>query len=253
TTTIVLAPLALIPGMGGFLFKPLATAVAFAMLASFLLSRTFVPMMCGKFLPEETFSPHADATEPGGIANVIEKLQQRLNRLYERVLEAALEHRGIVLGVVGLLFVCSLGLSFGIGREFFPQVDAGQITIYLRAPSNLRLDAAEKRVAEFETFLRKHIPPEERTMIVSELGLDPDLSSADTANSGQHDAVIRVQLTEARRYTAQEYASRLRRAFAQDGRFADLRVSFDTGGMVQTALNLGQSAPIDIQIDGGTR
>src|SRR5262249_50707471 len=147
---------------------------------------------------------------------------------------------------------CALGLTFGIGREFFPQVDAGQITIYLRAPSNLRLDASEKRVAEVEHFLREQIPTEERMMIVSELVLDPDMSAAYTANSGQQDTVIRVQRTENRRFSAQEYASRLRRAFHADPRFADLRLSFDTGGMIQTALNFGQSSPIDIQIEGGT-
>jgi multidrug efflux pump subunit AcrB len=158
-----------------------------------------------------------------------------------------------VLSIVAVLFLGSLSLLLGIGREFFPQVDAGQITIYLRAPSNLRLDASEKRVAAVEKFLEEQIPASERTMIVSELGLDPDWSAAYTANAGQQDTIIRVQLSKERKRSAQDYAIQLRHAFAADPRFNDLRVLFDTGGMVSTALNFGVSSPIDIQIELGTR
>ena len=154
---------------------------------------------------------------------------------------------------MSFLFLGSLGLTPFIGREFFPQVDAGQITIYLRCPSNMRLDATTRRVAEFEEFVKKAIPIKEREMIVSEIGLDPDWSAAYTANSGQQDAIVRVQLSEARTKSAQEYASALRRLFEEAKQFADLRVSFDTGGMVSTALNNGASSPIDIQVTGGSR
>jgi multidrug efflux pump subunit AcrB len=260
TTIIVLAPLAFMPGMGGFLFRPLAMAVAFAMLASFLLSRTFVPMMCAKFLPEERRGPagHAGAEHPtnpgffGRLHGHIDRFLIRQTRRYERLLAFCLRHRFKVLGVVLALFILALCLFPFIGREFFPQVDAGQITMYVRAPSNLRLDANERRIAEVENFLEQQIPPTEREMIVSEMGLDPDWSAAYTANSGQQDTVIRIQLTEARRHSAQEYAVLLRHAFKEEPRFADLRVSFDTGGMVSTALNFGVSSPIDVQIEGGT-
>jgi multidrug efflux pump subunit AcrB len=268
TTTIVLAPLALMPGMGGFLFKPLALAVAFAMVTSFLLSRTFVPMMCAKFLPEEhrhrrhgPAHPNGHAHEPaheprGWFARLHHRfesfLDNRVTRAYARLLDLALRHRLAVLAAVGLLFVGSLCLTFGIGREFFPQVDAGQITLYVRAPSNLRLDAAEQRVAEVEAFVNQHIPAGEREMVITELGLDPDWSAAYTANSGQEDAVVRIQLKENRARSSQEYAVLLRHAFAADPRFSDLRFSFDTGGMVSTALNYGSSSPIDIQVSGGT-
>ncbi|HTK78507.1 MAG TPA: efflux RND transporter permease subunit, partial [Gemmataceae bacterium] len=92
----------------------------------------------------------------------------------------------------------------------------------------------------------------ERAMIVSEIGLNPDWSAAYTPNAGQQDAVIRVQLSEARTLSAQKYAIRLRHAAARDGRFNDLRISFDTGGMVSAALNYGASSPIDVEITGGT-
>ena len=102
-----------------------------------------------------------------------------------------------------------------------------------------------------ERFIKQHVPQDERDVIVSEMGLDPDWSVAYTANSGQQDCIIRVQLNDKRRFSAQEYAETLRRELAKEKRFADLRFSFDTGGMVSTALNQGASSPIDIQIEGG--
>lgn len=254
TTIIVLTPIALMPGMGGFLFRPLTVTVAFAMIASFALSWTFVPSLCAKWLGDHTHNDQEGPAPGWGrrLHHRFDLMLTSLTRRYERLLEIALRHRLLVLGLVALLFVGSLGLIFGIGQEFFPQVDAGQITLYVRAPSNSRLDATERRVAELERFLEANIPPGERDMIVSELGLDPDWSAAYTANAGQQDSIIRLQLTEHRSLTSQQYAVKLRRLLRDDPRFADLRVSFDTGGMVSTALNYGASSPIDIQIEGGT-
>jgi multidrug efflux pump subunit AcrB len=255
TTIIVLCPIALMPGMGGFLFRPLTLAVAFAMISSFILSRTFVPMLCAKWMGDEKHVGTEEAAPGvgGRVHHKIERTLIRLTRLYERILGWALAHRPLVLTAVGLLFVGSLCLTLGIGREFFPQVDAGQITIHVRAPSRSRLDETERRVLDVEKFLEEKIPPREREMIVSEIGLDPDWSSAYSDNSGQQDTVVRVQLSEMRRFTAQEYAIKLRHWLDQDARrFGDLHISFDTGGMVSTALNNGASSPIDIQISGGT-
>jgi multidrug efflux pump subunit AcrB len=255
TTNIVLAPVALMPGMGGFLFKPLALAVTFAMVTSFLLSRTFVPMMCAKFLPDDHARGHglghghgAPTTLFGRFHHRFEQGLDRVNRGYEWLLHKALRHRALVLTSVGLLFLGSLGLYFGIGREFFPQVDSGQITIGVRCPSHLRLDAAEERIKRVEQVIESIIPAKEREKIVTELGLDPDWSAAYTANGGQQDAIIRIQLKPNRSMTAQKYAIKLRHAFAGNREFDDLGFNFDTGGMVSTALNMGSSSPLDIQI-----
>jgi multidrug efflux pump subunit AcrB len=268
TTIIVLCPIALMSGMGGFLFRPLTLAVAFAMIASFLLSRTFVPVLCARWLGSHgehgervgksadgegrlEYPPHA---EPGGWAAIhrrIDRALSALTRFYERLLAFALRHRAPVLLVVGLLFAGSLLLAPGIGQEFFPQVDAGQITLHVRAPSRFRLDATERRIIEVEKFLEQQIPDSDREMIVSEIGLDPDWSAAYSDNSGQQDAVIRIQLKNERQHSAQEYAVRVRQALASEPRFTDLRFDWNTGGMVSTALNYGASSPIDIQIEGG--
>jgi multidrug efflux pump subunit AcrB len=199
TTNIVLAPMAFMPGMGGFLFRPLALAVTFAMVSSFLLSRTFVPMMCAKFLPDYHRKPreaaNADSStgvERGGHghghgepATFFERIHHRIERAidaanagYTRQLELVLRHRFKLLGFVGVLILLAAFLSLRIGREFFPRVDAGQITMFLRTPSNLRLDASEKRLEQVEELIRRNIPKNELKMIVSEMGVDSDWSSA---------------------------------------------------------------------------
>ena len=248
-TMIVLAPIAMAPGLGGFLFKPLALAVAFAMLASYVLAFTVVPALCSRFLKHDHpgerrgLGARAAALIQGGLS--------RLTARYEAVLRVAMNYRGLVLGGAGAALVGSFLLLPGIGQEFFPQVDAGQITMTVRSPSNLRLDATEERIAVLEEFIEQQIPEAERKMIVTEMGLNPDWSSAYTVNAGQQDTIIRIQLTEERSMTAQQYAVKLRHAIAGDDRFAEMDVAFDTGGMVSAALNYGASSPIDIEIDGG--
>jgi multidrug efflux pump subunit AcrB len=261
---VVLCPVALTPGVGGFLFQPLTLAVGFAMIASFLLSWTFVPSLCSKMLrghgppreyvePAGTESLHAgSATDEQGPSKVglFAKIHRRIDAVihfvnirYAAILQFALQHRRKVLAGVGGLF---------IGREFFPQVDAGQITVMVRAPSHLRLDATELRIAEVEEVIAEVIPDAERAMVVSEIGLNNDWSAAYSANAGQQDTVLRIQLKPERTKSAQEYAVILRQKLHDDPRFVDLEFSFDTGGMVTAALNFGASSPIDIQITGGT-
>lgn len=250
---IVLCPVALTPGVSGFLFKPLTLAVAFAMLFSFALSWTFVPALCAKMLKGHGHGhgPHA----PSGFAAVYAKIDgglQAITRQYSRLLLWALQHRVGVLVGIGVLFVASLSLLKVIGQEFFPAVDAGQISLQVRAPSNLRLDATERRIIDVEKAIAEVIPPHELQMVVSEIGLNNDWSAAYSQNAGQQDTVIRLQLTPERTKSAQEYAIALRHALAKNPAFADLEFSFDTGGMVSAALNFGASSPIDIQITGGS-
>lgn len=265
---IVLCPVALTPGVGGFLFKPLTMAVAFAMIISFLLSWTFVPSLCAKMLRGHHQQGHGHAsehrrehhsTDAGAPLGLFARIYRRIDgflqlvtSIYERLLLWCLAHRAIVLIGVGLLFVGTLSLSRHIGQEFFPPVDAGQISILVRAPSRLRLDATERRIVEVEKLIAETIPAHELEMVVSEIGLNNDWSAAYSPNAGQQDTVIRLQLNPERSKSAQEYAIILREAFRKSSEFADLEISFDTGGMVSAALNFGASSPIDIQIVGGT-
>lgn len=258
TTVIVLSPLAVMPGIAGFLFRPLTIAVGFAMLTSFLLSRTFVPMMCAKFLPDYHLINHETGRPKGGFHKLITLLSENfqivieyLKTIYLRLLERAIVNGKLVIFLVLALFTGSLAFSGGIGREFFPQIDSGQITLRLRAPSNSRLSTTESRVKQVENFLKLQISERDREMILSEIGLNPDWSAAYTTNAGQQDALIRIQLKPGRTASSQQIASRLRRKFNESPEFADLRAEWDTGGMVSTALNSGASSPIDIEISGG--
>ncbi len=217
-------------------------------------------MMCAKFLPDDHQNGrgegHGHASPIGYFGRVHRRIERGLdaaNRSYIRQLETALRHPYKLLGFIAVLIVLAGFLSPRIGSEFFPKVDAGQITMYVRCPSNLRLDASEKRVMEVENLIRQVVPAKDLKKIVSEIGVDPDWSSAYTQNSGQQDAVVRIQLSPERAFSSQEYAAKLRKAFKEEERLADLRVSFNTGGMVSTALNNGAASPIDIQIEGGKR
>ena len=298
---IVLCPIALTPGVSGFLFQPLTMAVAFAMLASFILSWTFVPALCAKLLrghgdsghgphhgqpplghhhqhhthhadlattgespmhqsgephgPHGNHSNHSSAA-PGFFESLYARIDgglNRFNRFYVSLLHVALEYRWTVLSLVVMTFAASLTLVNFIGQEFFPAVDAGQIAIQVCSPSNLRLDATERRIVEVEAAIAEVIPPHELKMLISEIGLNNDISAAYSANAGQQDTVIRLQLSPERSRSAQEYAILLRARLVSDPAFTDLEFSFDTGGMVSAALNFGASSPIDVQITGGSR
>lgn len=271
---IVLCPVALTPGVGGFLFKPLTLAVGFAMVVSLVLSFTFIPALCAQVLGGHGHAGHAHehrrefhgpttdahgepvpAARPGFFARVYARIDGFLSFLtgtYAGLLAVALRRRFVVLAGIAVAFVGSLALLKFIGQEFFPAVDAGQITIQVRAPSHLRLDATERRVIDVEKVIAETIPPHELQMVVSEIGLNNDWSAAYSLNAGQQDTVIRLQLTPGRSKSAQEYAVVLREALAARPDLADLEFAFDTGGMVSAALNFGASSPIDVQITGGT-
>jgi multidrug efflux pump subunit AcrB len=254
---IVLCPVALTPGVGGFLFKPLALAVGFAMVVSLVLSFTFIPALCAALLKGHSHGEpvHAEPARPGFFARVyarIDAFLSFLTNIYAGLLAVALRRRFAVLAGIAVAFVGSLALLKFIGQEFFPAVDAGQITISVRAPSNLRLDATERRIVDVERAIADAVPPHELKMVVAEIGLNDDWSAAYSQNAGQQDTIIRLQLTPERSKSAQEYAVVLRKAFAANPQFADLEFGFDTGGMVSAALNSGAASPIDIEITGGS-
>jgi multidrug efflux pump subunit AcrB len=260
STILVLAPLAFIPGMGKFLFRPLALAVAFSMLASLLLALTFVPSRCAAWLREHV----TPGGEPGHerisvlarlgerIHHAVDRALNGLTRIYTTLLAIALGHRGVILGGAGFLFLGSLTLLPFIGREFFPQVDSGQLTIFVRVPTGTKIERTNEFLDRFEQFLRDEIPASDLKMLITEIGTTTNWSAAYTPNSGPQDAAVKVQLTDVRSRTCQEYASLLRRRFATlqevDPDFTALRISFDTGGMVSSALNYGASSPLEVQV-----
>ncbi len=284
-TFLVLAPLVFTPGLGQFLFKPMAMAVAFSMIAAYFLSRTLVPACSAYWLkghdhdehehanvdaghPEpphrepETFQISGDGdqngngqkSQPGMIGRAFAAWQRKIDRgieYYVKGLDFVLEHPYITIGVgYGLLVATVLVFWPIMRREFFPEVDAGSFEMYVRAPSGLRIEETEKRIKAVESFVRDTIDEEDLLLVLSEIGVTSDWSAAYTMNAGPMDAVVKIQLTEERSKSAQEYVHILRTAFQNDDRFGDLEFAFDAGGMVRSAMNEGRSTPISVRITG---
>ncbi len=135
-------------------------------------------------------------------------------------------------------------------KEFFPEVDAGSFEMYVRAPSGLRIEETEKRIAAVEDYVREVIDEEDLQLVLSEMGVTSDWSAAYTPNAGPMDAVVKIQLSAERKKSAQEYVSELRRGFAENSAFSDLEFAFDAGGMVRSAMNEGKSTPISVRVTG---
>ena len=277
-TLLVLAPLALMPGLGEFLYRPMAAGVAFAMIFAYLLSRSFVPSRSAQWLrphaahangsddhgngPEPDthapFGPESDQdarrAQPGR-GGWLRRAFARWEALiesgiawYVRQLERTMKRRmAVVLTALGLLVATILGLGSQLRREFFPEVDSGAFEIYARAASGTRIEETEKKVAGVEAFVRQTIGPDLQ-IIISELGVVADLSAAYTPNAGPMDSVIKVQLKHEREHSAQEYVQALRQTLNRDPRFGDLEFAFDAGGMIRSAMNEGRSSPINVRL-----
>lgn len=249
TTIIVLLPLAFTAGMGKFLFRPLAMSVTFAMVTSYILSMTLVPTRCAAWLKSHAEDHHGKKPGLGmRIHHGIEAILSFIVRVYERMLRFVLRWRFATLIVVGALFLASLGLYPLLGQELFPQVDAGQIVMTVRVPTGTRLEVTEKHIIKVEEALHEIIKPEDLEMVISELGVVPDWSAAYTPNSGPQDAVLKIQLSEHRSLSAQQYATLLREKL--NAKFPGIEFAFNTGGIVSAALNYGALSPIDVQIVG---
>jgi multidrug efflux pump subunit AcrB len=265
-TLLVLAPLALMPGLGTFLFRPMALAVAFAMISAYILSRTFVPAMCMLWLKPHAHRPPIQGIDHGhrsdhehnqprsALGRAFARWESLIDTAiawYLRRLKWVMHNRGLVLlTAVGLLAGTIVLLGPRLRREFFPEVDAGAFEIAVRAPSGTRIEETERRVALVERFVKKKIGKDLETLI-SEIGVVADWSAAYTPNSGPMDAVIKVQLKHNRHASAQEYVQQLRQGFAANPKeFRGLEFSFDAGGLIRGAMNEGKSTPLNVRITG---
>jgi multidrug efflux pump subunit AcrB len=222
-----------------------------AMTTVYLLSFTLVPCFSAHLL--KAHDPHHDEPKDafGQAFARIEKFIDSGIAVYVRALNVVLRHKvkTVVIGF-GLLVVTLTVFLPIMRRDFFPEVDSGAFEIAVRLPSGTRIDLTEEAIAKVEQFIRQSIDKEDLELIVSELGLTADWSAAYTANAGPMDAIVKVQLSEHRQRTSQEYIRLLRDGFTKDSRFTGLEFSFDSGGLIRGALNEGKSSPINIQITG---
>lgn len=258
--SIVFVPVFLLTGAARYLFVPLALAVVYAMLASYLLSRTLVPAMVRLLLRGEVHAAEGEARasrphEAGAFRAVHSRFLagfERFRDAYRASLALALAHPGRVLAAAGLFVVVSAGLATQLGQDFFPAVDGGQLRLHVRAPAGTRLETTEALFAQVEARIRQVIPPAALDTILDNIGLPVlplNLAYSDSATIGSSDGEIFVALTsQRRRGDTWEYARRLRQELP--AAFPDMTFFFRSSDMVSQILNFGIPAPIDIQVIG---
>ena len=249
---IVFVPMFLLSGVARYLFVPLAEAVVFAMLASYLLSRTLVPTLAKYFLKaHEEGGSHEPSRNPfvrlqGGF----ERGFERIRSAYRGLLETFIDHRRIFVG--GFLLACFLSFALlpWLGQDFFPAVDAGEFTLHLRAPTGTRIEETAALCDHVENEIRKQIPQQEFAGVIDNIGLPYsgiNLSYSNSAPVGTQDADIIVTLSPKHHPTA-GYVHNLRLDLART--FPGVTFYFLPSDMVTQILNFGLPAPIDIQVVG---
>ncbi len=256
---IVFIPMFFLSGVSRFLFVPMAESVMFAMVCSFLLSRTLVPTMAKYLLrPHEAHGDvNGNATGQSSSKNPLVRFQHafeasfvRLRAGYHDLLALAIGHRrAFVACFLGFVAVSFLLAPF-LGRNFFPQVDGGQILLHVRAPVGMRIEETAARFADVEKTIRDVIPPSQVGAVVDNIGTY--LSSLNTIYNntgtiGESDGDIQISLQEGHAPTA-DYVNALRERLPR--RFPGMTFSFLPADIVSQILNFGAPAPIDLQVRG---
>ena len=264
---IVFVPMFYLPGVSGFLFVPLALSVIFAMIASFILSRTLVPTMAMYLLkphvPKADRGPQDHAPRPGRMARLwspLVRFQHRFEVLFERfraryadLLARTVGSRKIfIVGFVAVV-ILSLGLTPFLGRNFFPEVDAGQIALHVRAPAGTRLEETAAELDRVQKHIRQVIPADEIGSMTDNIGLPGSSLNVlynMTGSIGPQDGDILVQLKEGHRPT-RDYVAALRAQLPRQ--FPGSTFAFLPADITSQTLNFGSPAPIDIQVSGRDR
>ena len=256
---IVFVPVLLLTGAAKYLFTPLAMAVVFAMLASYLLSRTLIPTMVHYMLRSEVkLYARGEHGESAGGKGLIWRAHYIFNRRFElmrssyaSLLHWCLDHRGLVLTGFGIFVVASLGLAVFIGRDFFPTVDSGQMRLHARAPSGTRIESTETIFADIEREIRQVIPAREIDTIIDNIGIPNggfNLAFGDSPTLGVSDGDILISMNAEDHGPTALYIDTLRKRLNQ--KFPDIVFFFEAANITNQILNFGLPAPIDVQVVG---
>ncbi len=248
---VVFFPVTFLFGVSKYLFGALALGVVIALFASYFDAVTVVPLFCARFLKPlhegEGSEGHQKSWGARFHAKFNAKFEKFLN-FYEKWVERALDcPRGIVAGVLGLFLLSFLLYPF-IGVAFFPRTDAGQFIINLKAPTGTRIELTNEYVKKVENIVRQVVPPRDLNTIVSNIGVFPDLSALFTQNSAMHTAFVEVGLVEEHKGSSFDYMDKVRARIQKE--LPEVRTYFQSGGLVDSVLNQGMPAPIDVQVSG---
>jgi CzcA family heavy metal efflux pump len=253
--SIVFVPVVFLVGPAKFLFTPLALAVVFAILSSYVLSRTLVPVLV-KFILKNEVQGHAPEA-----ANAFMRFQQGFARGFEslrarylQLLRWSLVNRGVVF----VLFLLLLGAAFialpWVGQDFFPAVDAGQFRLHVRAATGTRIEKTEQIFSAVEDEIRRSVGQQNIGLILDNFGVVSEkysLAFGDNATIGSHDGEILVSLKKERSRSTPEYVAELRKSL--HAKFPELAFFFQPADIVSQILNFGLPAPINVKIAGYNR
>jgi hydrophobic/amphiphilic exporter-1 (mainly G- bacteria), HAE1 family len=246
-------PVTLLFGVSKFLFSALALSFVLAMLASYVVAMTVIPLFCARFLKavprhgEHGAEESEDRSGGGRFNRAFNRGFTHVLDAYERVVRRALKHPGLTVAAIACLFLLSLGIYPFVGRAFFPQTDAGQFTINMKAPTGTRIEVTNEYVARVEDMIRRVVEPKDLKMVLSNIGVVNDISALYTTNQGQYTATIQVALSDDHKVGSLEYMDRVRARLAAE--FPDIRAFFQSGSLQDAILNSGMPAPIDVQIN----
>ncbi len=264
TTAIVFFPVALLYGVSRYLFTALALSVVFSLFASYIVAMTVVPLYCARFIKPS--AAHASEEEEIDTEGQLEYHRQQKYSLFQRIVrgfnhrfQRMLERYVIVVNrsifrpvstTIGILGMVALSFALFplLGRSYFPRTDPGQFVIDIKCPSGTRIELSNRYIAQVESEIRTVIPDHDLGMIVSNIGISPDLSAIYTSNSSMDTAFVQVSLKEGHKLGSYEYMRRVRRKLSED--MPDLSTYFQAGGLVDSVINQGLPAPIDIQVSG---
>jgi multidrug efflux pump subunit AcrB len=271
TTAVVFFPVFILNGVSKYIFTDLAYGVVFTIFASYLFSMTLVPLFCAKFIHPKPKNDEGIEHEENREVPSNEDAQKRQRQTprkpsifqrgvdlfnrgfagmlerYERLANRTLQRPGLSTALIlgAIVLVIALFLPF-LGRAYFPRTDPGQFIVNVKMPSGTRIEVSNDEVAKVESVIRQVVVPADLGMIVSNIGITPDLSAIYTSNSAMDTAFVQVSLNEGHKTGSYAYIVKVRDALASQ--LPQLTTYFQVGGLVDSVVNQGLPAPIDIQI-----
>jgi len=250
TTSIVFFPVTFFSGVSKYIFTPLALGVVLSIFASYFFAMTVVPLYCAKFIRLKDEGEHSAESK----VNIFTRFERKFNEKFQAMLNwyealamRAMRHPGVTAAAIlgGVVLVLAVTTPF-LGRAYFPRTDPGQFVIDVRMPSGTRLEASNDYIAKVETIVRSVVKPSDLDMVVSNIGVYPDLSAIYTTNASMDTAFVQSSLKEGHSIGSYEYMRRVRQKLSRE--MPELTTYFQAGGLVDSVINQGLPAPIDIQV-----
>jgi len=250
TTAIVFFPVTFFSGVSRYIFTPLALGVVLSIFASYFFAMTVVPLYCAKFIrlrDDGEFGTESRSSLFARFDRTFNEKYERMLGWYESLAKRALRRPGFSAAAIlgGVVVVLIATVPF-LGRAYFPRTDPGQFVIDVRMPSGTRLEASNDYIAKVETIIRGIVAPKDLDMIVSNIGVYPDLSAIYTTNASMDTAFVQVSLKEDHSTGSYEYMQRVRERLSRE--MPELTAYYQAGGLVDSVINQGLPAPIDIQV-----